>query len=71
MGRGMIIAIIVYLVIALIMAGLVMFGYYTFNYHPNIPKMEVTTEYIKAIAYGMCWPLWLVLAVIDEVKELL
>lgn len=71
MGRGMIIAIIVYLVIALIMAGLVIFGYYTFNYHPNIPKMEVATEYIKAIAYGMCWPLWLVLAIIDEIKELL
>ena len=71
MGRGMIIVIIAYFVIALIVATLVIFGYYTFNYHPSIPRMEVATEYIKAITYGMLWPLWLVLAVIDEIKDLL
>ena len=70
-GRRMIATIIVYLIIALIVAALVIFGYYTFNYHPGIPKMEVAAEYIKAIAYGMLWPLWLVLSIIDEIKDLL
>ncbi len=69
MGRGMIIAIIVYLVIALIMAGLVMFGYYTFNYTISVRKSKLVIEWIKAIFYGLCWPIWLVVAVIDEIKD--